>query len=91
MSKKAEINLNFQYKDLTGAEITDGLTAGKHLASLLASSNKGDALKLFSWAQDLYAGKSLSLDPSDEATLKEFVKNHEQLTVLAKAQILEKI
>ena len=41
-----------------------------------------------SWAQKMYGGEKLDLDPSDESTLKEFVKSNEQLTVLAKAQIL---
>lgn len=92
MSKKSEINLNFNFKSLSGeVKVDENETAGKLVANLLAAASKGDALKLFSWAQDLYAGKSLTLDPSDEKTLKEFITNSEQLTILAKAQILEKI
>jgi hypothetical protein len=64
------------------------LTVGRVLAGRLISASRGDALKMFSWAQKLYNGKALDLDKSDIETLKEFVKNDEQLTVLAKAQIL---
>ena len=71
-------------KDIDGKEIT----VGKLLSGQLASSNKGDALKLFTWAQKVYAGEKLDLDKSDEGTLKEFIKNNETLTVLAKAQML---
>lgn len=71
-------------KDMDGKEIT----VGKLLAQQLASSNKGDAIKLFTWAQKVYGGEKLDLDKSDEGTLKEFIKNNEALTVLAKAQLL---
>lgn len=71
-------------KDMDGSEVT----VGKLLAGQLASSNKGDALKMFTWAQKVYNGESLDLDPSDKTTLKDFIKNNEQLTVLAKAQLL---
>lgn len=77
---------------LDGQTVTDfdgkEITLGKLLASQLASTNKGDALKLFTWAQKVYNGEPLDLDPSDAATLKEFIKGNEQLTVLAKAQLL---
>lgn len=71
-------------KDFDGKEIT----LGQLLAQQLVSSNKGDALKLFTWAQKAYNGEQLDLDPSDSSTLKDFIKNNEQLTVLAKAQLL---
>lgn len=71
-------------KDIDDKEIT----LGKLLSGQLAQSNKGDALKLFTWAQKCYNGEQLDLDPSDETTLKEFIKNNESLTVLAKAQLL---
>ena len=64
------------------------VTLGKVLASQLAGASKGDALKMFTWAQKLYNGVQLDLDPSDSSFLKEFIKNNEQLTVLAKAQML---
>lgn len=71
-------------KDIDDKEIT----LGKLLSGQLAQSNKGDALKLFTWAQKCYNGEQLDLDPSDETTLKDFIKNNESLTVLAKAQLL---
>lgn len=64
------------------------ITLGKLLSGQLAQSNKGDALKLFTWAQKCFNGEQLDLDPSDTQTLKDFIKNNESLTVLAKAQLL---
>lgn len=86
------LDFNQTLKGLDGVAVQDidgkEVAVGKLLASQLASSNKGDALKLFTWAQKLYAGEHLDLDPSDSATLKSFIKDNEQLTVLAKAQLL---
>lgn len=83
-----KIDLNKAIKDLDGKEI-EGSNLGKLVAQMLASANKGDALKYMSWALKLHEGKSIELDPSDLETLKNFVKDHEQLTNLSKAQILE--
>jgi hypothetical protein len=41
------------------------------------------------WALKMHAGESLELDPSDVETLKNFIKDHDQLTILSKAQMLE--
>lgn len=86
------LDFNKQLLGLDGKPVKDiddkDITIGKLLAGQLAGSNKGDALKLFTWAQKVYNGEPLELDPSDTSTLKDFVKNSEQLTVLAKAQIL---
>lgn len=85
------LDFNVNLKGLDGQEVKDGdkaITVGKMLANQLAFANKGDALKMFNWAQKMYNGETLDLDKSDESVLKEFVKNNEQLTVLAKAQIL---
>jgi hypothetical protein len=86
------LDFNVTLKDLAGEEIKDergeALKVGKLLAGQLAFANKGDALKMFHWAQKLYTGEKLDLDKSDESTLKEFIKNNEQLTVLARAQML---
>jgi hypothetical protein len=79
-------------KGLDGTPVKDtddnGISLGRLLSGQLAQSNKGDALKLFTWAQKLYAEQPLDLDPSDSTTLQDFIKNNEQLTVLAKAQLL---
>jgi hypothetical protein len=86
------LDFNQALKGLDGTEVKDmdgtSVTLGKLLSSQLASANKGDALKMFTWAQKVYNGETLDLDPSDEATLKDFIKSNEQLTVLAKAQLL---
>ena len=83
-----KIDLNKAIKDLDGKEI-EGSNLGKLVAQMLASANKGDALKYMSWALKFHEGTSVELDPSDVETLKNFVKDNEQLTNLSKAQILE--
>ena len=86
------LDFNQSLNGLDGNAVKDGddkeITLGKLLATQLASANKGDALKLFNWAQKCYNGDKLDLDPSDSSTLKEFIKSSEALTVLAKAQLL---
>lgn len=82
------INLNKPIKDLDGKEI-EGSNLGQLVAQMLVTSTKGDALKYMSWAMKLHAKETLELDPSDKETLKNFIKDHEQLTILSKAQMLE--
>ena len=72
---------------LDGKELENS-NLGKLIAQVLVQSSKGDALKLWHWAQKLYAGEELDLDPSDAETLKSFIKDSETLTILAKAQAL---
>jgi hypothetical protein len=55
-----------QLVGLDGIAVKDsedrGITLGQLLSGQLAQSNKGDALKLFTWAQKLYNGEPLDLD-----------------------------
>jgi hypothetical protein len=82
------INLNNPLTDLDGKEIPDS-NIGKIVAQMLVTATKGDALKFMAWALKLHAGESIEIDPSDLETLKSFIKEHEQLTILSKAQILQ--
>ncbi len=84
-----KLNLNKTIVDLSGKEI-EGSNLSQLLAQLLASSStKEHAVKMYYWAQKLYALEELDLDPSDSSILKSFIEQNEQLTVLAKAQMLE--
>lgn len=84
-----KINLNKSVLDLAGKEIPES-NLGQLLSQLLAgASSKDNSVKMYYWAQKLYAGEELDLDPSDSLILKSFVEDNEQLTVLAKAQIIE--
>jgi len=83
-----KINLNKAITDLDGNAI-EGSNLGKLVAQMLVTSSKGDALKYMAWALKLHAGEELELDPSDKETLKNFIKDHDQLTVLSKAQMLQ--
>ena len=86
------LDFNKPLKGLDGKEVIGpddkAINLGQFLANQLASAGKGDALKMFTWAQKIFNGDVLDLDPSDSATLKEFIKSNETMTVLAKAQLL---
>jgi hypothetical protein len=86
-----KINLNKSIVDLSGKEL-EGSNLGQLVSQLLASSSsKENTIKMYYWAQKFYAGEELDLDPTDLSILKSFIEGNEQLTVLAKAQILEAI
>lgn len=82
-----KLDLNKSIIGLDGKEIPDS-NIGKLMASMLVNTSKGDPLKYFHWAQKLYAGEKLELDPSDVEILKAFIRDNEQMTILAKAQAL---
>ncbi|WP_377022395.1 hypothetical protein [Mucilaginibacter angelicae] len=63
-------------------------TLGAQLAPKIASATQGDALKLLNWAITIYNNKDLTLDLSDELTLKDFIKNSD-LPVIVKGQLLK--
>jgi hypothetical protein len=86
-----KINLNKPIVDLSGKEIENS-NLGQLLSQMLATaSSKENAIKMYYWAQKFYAGEEVDLDPTDLSILKSFIEGNEQLTVLAKAQILEAI
>jgi hypothetical protein len=82
-----KVNMNTAVLDLDGKEIPES-NIGKVIAQVLVQGSRGDALKFWHWAQKMYAGEELDLDPSDSETLKNFIKDNEQLTILVKAQAL---
>ena len=85
-----KLNFNFNLVDLDGKEI-DNANAGKLIANSLVQQSKGDALKFWEWALSLNKGTVLDLDTSDQGTFKSFIKDHEYLPILTKAQILHKL
>ena len=82
-----KIDFNFNLLDLDGKEI-EGANAGKLLANQLVNQAKGDAVKFWELSLKLYKGEIVDLDSSDQATIKNFIKDSEQLPVLTKAQLL---
>lgn len=84
-----KLNLNFDLLDLSEKPIV-GENAGQIIASTLARATQGDALKFWGWALKLQKGEELELDNSDSETLKNFIKNNDSLTIILKAQVLER-
>lgn len=88
-----KLDFNFDLVGLDGEVVRDqkGQTAnaGKFLANALAQNTKGDALKFWDWALNLHKGEILDLDSSDQETIKNFIKDSEGFTILAKAQLLQ--
>lgn len=87
-----QFDFNLPMQNLAGETIKDDkgndLTIGKVLSNTLASQTKGNAVKYFGWAQDLYNCKPLNLDKADKKELSDFIENSDQLTVLSKGQLL---
>jgi hypothetical protein len=83
-------DLNKNALDLDGSEIS-GVNLAKVVAQTLSQSPKGDPLKFWGWATKLHSGIELDLDDSDMEVFKNFIKESESLTVLAKAQILKSL
>lgn len=87
-------SFNLPALDLSGKALKDpsddsDLTLGRILANSLVSQAKGDAMKYLDWGRRMYAGDPVNLDRSDVKTLQEFINTSEQLTVLAKGQLLD--
>ena len=82
-----KLDFNFNLTDLDGKEI-DNANCGKLLANTLIQQTKGDAVKYWEWALAFNKGEVLDLDSSDQETLKNFIKDSETITILAKAQLL---
>lgn len=81
------INFNKNLFGLDGKEIEEA-NIGKIIAQTLISTSKGDPLKFWHWANKMYCGESLELDPTDTETLRNFIRDNESLTILTKAQAL---
>jgi hypothetical protein len=88
-----KLDFNFDLVGLDGEVVRDlkdqTIKAGKLLANALAQGSKGDALKFWDWAVNLNKGEILDLDSSDQETIKNFIKDSEGFTILAKAQLLQ--
>lgn len=82
-----KLDFNFNLLDLDGNEISNA-NAGKLLANTLVQQAKGDAVKLWEIALKLHKGEVIDLDTSDQELLKNFIKDSEQLAILAKGQLL---
>jgi hypothetical protein len=86
-------NFNVAIFDLNTQPLKDDqqndVTINKIIAGLLVNQSKGNALKFYDWAQKLHNGQNLDIDKSDVKILSEFIETNEQLTILAKAQILD--
>lgn len=84
------IDLNFQLRDISGEIIQEKeANAGKILGNKLAGSSKGDYLKYYDWGRKLHKGEPVIVDQSDFDNIKDFIKAHQELTALSKAQIME--
>lgn len=89
------ISLDFNMKSFDDQDVIDIETqkpvhAANYLAHVISQQTKGDAVKLFGWAQQLSKKKQLLLDKSDVKTLRSLVEEA-PLSVVAKANLLEAI
>ena len=82
------INFNKNLLGLDGKEVAD-TNIGKIVGQSLIQSGRGDALKFWHWANKMYKGEELDLDPTDTDVLRNFIKENETMTIWVKAQALE--
>jgi len=82
-----KVDLNFDLSELDGTPALNN-NLGKIIAGALVKQTKGDALKFWDWAVALNKGEALELDSSDQETLKNFVKENENMPIYIKAQFL---
>ena len=69
------LNLKKEIKDLEGNSLQQ-TTMAKLLASVLVSTNEGDAIKYYDWAKELYGNENLVIDESSYQELFDFVKKN---------------
>lgn len=81
-----KVNFNWELKDLNGNNIGN---ASVLVAQMLAGETKGDAIKCFDWAMSLNAKKTIEVDNSDFIKIKELINANQNVTLLAKAQLLK--
>lgn len=83
------VNLNFKFKGLDGKELEQN--AGTLLATLLSNSNTKTPVKFYEWAVKFHKAEAFDITADDLKIFRDFINDSEQLTALAKAQILEKL
>lgn len=88
-----KIQFNKAFKDLEDNEVYEGgqtLYLHKTLAPVMAAQPEGvDVIKFFDWSRAIYKGEEIDLDRKDQETLKTFITNCKQLSVLSKGQLLD--
>jgi hypothetical protein len=87
------IDLNVPLKDIDGNDLNTGgnpQTIGKMLSSLIMAGPNGASgvMKMYDWAVSLHKGEKLIVDKTDAKAIREYVEQHEQLTILGKGQIM---
>lgn len=85
------LNLTAQINGLDGQPMKESPTLGKVLGSALVSGSKGDPIKYLDWALKLYNEGKIEVDDADFEAIKEFIKNNDGLTILAKGQLLKQM
>lgn len=88
-----KINFDAPILNLDGEEMMDGpvkSNMGKILGNALIMTPKGEALKFYDWALKLNKGVDIDIDRADQELLKAFIRDHEGLPIITKAQMLEK-
>ncbi len=87
-----KINFNALLKNLDGKDMMDGgetVKLGRLLGTQLIQTPKGEVLKHYDWAMKMHHGEPIELDKTDVEYLEKFIKDHEAMPILWKAQLLE--
>lgn len=74
-----------------GGEPLEGGNMAKILANTLANSSQGNVIKFYDWAVRLYNEGEIEVDRADMSVLKQVIESNQNLTILAKAQLLAEL
>lgn len=82
-----KLNFNFQIKDLDGKDIQGvNNNLGKAIGAALSQQNKGNSIKVTSWAMALWKHEVLEIDDTDLEVFCALIETNENLYVLTKSQ-----
>lgn len=82
-----KIDLNKKVVGLDGKE-TDTVI-GQVIAQSLSMEREGDALKLWTWAQNFYNGVAVEMDKSDLKVFRNMITKPNKFAIIVQAQVIE--
>lgn len=82
-----KVDLNQKVKGLDGKETDTNI--GQVIAQALSMEREGDALKLWTWAQNFYNGVSVEMDKSDFKAFRDLITKPNKFAVIVQAQVIE--
>lgn len=84
-----KLNLDQQFLDLTGVPLP--VKMDDTLANMLAAATVGKPAKMMTWAVNLTNDGEIEVDKTDLKFISGFIEQHQGVSNLLKAQLLDRI